>query len=188
MSSASVMTRPLNPSCCLSSPVTMAGEVVATRLGSGSSAGTVTCATMMASTPAFMAASNGGSIPVAGEVFGRGQHAVGPRSLDVGGDHFAHLLRIFAERAGVNDGIGGIGVDVGIREEVPLHPHGARLLRRDSAELFRVIGIAGSAEGHGVGKHGAALKPHGDATLEVSGENQRQPGLALQLVHQHGCL
>jgi hypothetical protein len=61
MSRASVTTTPSKPRRFLRRLVTIAADVVATLSGEGSRAGTVTCATITASTPASIARRNGGS-------------------------------------------------------------------------------------------------------------------------------
>ena len=112
----------------------------------------------------------GCGVAVAGEMFGRGHHSVGARSLDVGGYEIADLLRIFSEGARVDDGVRGIRVDVGIGKEIPVHADGARLLGGDAAEGLRIFCLSGGAEGHGVREHGRAMKAHGDAALKIGGE------------------
>ena len=85
-------------------------------------------------------------------------------------------------------GFAGVGVDIGIGKEIPVHADGARLLGRDAAEGFGVLRLSGSAEGHGVREHGCAMETHGDSALKVGGEEQRQFGVLLQTIEQFGGL
>ena len=47
-------------------------------------------------------------IPMTGKMLDGDHHAIRARAADVGGHQIAYLLRIFAERPGVDDGISGI--------------------------------------------------------------------------------
>ena len=76
----------------------------------------------------------GCGIAVAGKMLGGGHHSVGARAANVGGHKVAHLFRIFAKRAGVDNRIRRVGVDVGIREKIPMHADGAGFLGGDAAE------------------------------------------------------
>src|SRR5208282_619734 len=173
MSRASVTTIPLNPISSLRSPSTIALDVVATRLGSESSAGTVTCATITASTPASMARRNvGSSVAVSGKMFGRGQHAALVSAADVRRHEIAYLLGVFSERARVDDGIRRIGIHVGIGEEIPMHSNGPRLERGDASEDFGIFRFAGRAKGHGMGENGRAIQTHGHSALEICRDNE----------------
>ena len=128
----------------------------------------------------------GCGVAVTGEVFGRGHHSIGARSLDVCGYEISNLLGIFSEGASIDDRIRGIRIYVRIGKEIPVHSDSARLLSGDAAEGFRVIGFSGRAEGHGVGEHGGAMQTHGNSTLEVGSEEQRQFGFLLQTIEQFG--
>ncbi len=65
-----------------------------------------------------------------GKMFGGGHHPAFMRALDVGRDQIADLFGIFSEGACVDDGIGGIGIHIGIGKKIPVNADGARLLRR----------------------------------------------------------
>ena len=47
-------------------------------------------------------------IPMTGKMLDGDHHAIGACATNVGGHQIAYLLRIFAERARVDDGISGI--------------------------------------------------------------------------------
>ena len=71
---------------------------------------------------------------------------VGARAANVSRNEVAHLLRIFSERAGIDDGICGIGIHIGIGKEIPMHSDGAGFLGADAAEGFGVIEFSGRAK------------------------------------------
>ena len=108
------------------------------------------------------------------------------RSLDVGGDEISHLLRVLAERPGVDDGVGGIGIHVRIRKEIPVNADGARFFCVDAAEVLGVRRAAHCAKGHRMGKNRGADKTHRYSALKVGGEEQRQFGVLLQTIRQIG--
>src|SRR5271165_4838590 len=107
-------------------------------------------------------------------MLGGGQHAALVSATYVGGDVVADLLRVLAKRARVDDGIGGVGVDVGIRKEIPVDADGAGFDGGDAAEGFGVFQMSGGPEGHRVRENRSAVEAHGDAAFEVGGHNQRE--------------
>ena len=123
-------------------------------------------------------------VAVAGEMLCRGEHGAGVRAFDVGGYIIGDLRGIFAKRAYVDDGIGGVGIHVGVWEEIPLHTDGARLQSSDASHFFRVFWITGSAKGHRVRKYGSAIQAHGNTALEIGGDDERELRLFLQAVQQ----
>ena len=163
ISSASVTTSPLKPSCLRS----RSGEDRRARAWRGhraaQGAGTAMCAVMTASTPASIAALKGtssrrsrrsrsagmvaqvhvridGGVAVAGEVLGGGEREillVGVRALDEGHHVRGDGLRVLAEGADVDDRIVGVVVDVGDRVVDPVDAEGAGLARRDLALVAR---------------------------------------------------
>ena len=128
----------------------------------------------------------GCGVAVAGKMFGRGHHSGGARSPDVGGDEFSNLLGIFSEGTGIDDGIRGIRVNVGIGKEIPVHADCAGFLGGDAAEGLRIFCLSGSSEGHGMREHSGAVKAHGDPALKIGGHKQRPFGLLLQTIQQFG--
>ncbi len=130
----------------------------------------------------------GRGIAMAGEMLGRRHHSAGARSPNIRGDEISDLLGILSERTGVDNGVGWIGVYVGVGKEIPVHPDGARLLGGNAAEGLGVLLFPSRAEGHGVRKRGCTAKTHGHTTLKIGGEEQRQFGILLQAVEQFGSL
>uniref|UniRef100_E6QLE1 Uncharacterized protein n=1 Tax=mine drainage metagenome TaxID=410659 RepID=E6QLE1_9ZZZZ len=115
----------------------------------------------------------GVGIAVAGEVFGGGEQARGVSARDVGRDHGADQGWISTEGAGVDDWIGGVGVDVGDGKPVPVDADGAGFEGGDAPELAGKLRVASRAEGHGCGEGRCAVQAHGQPALEVSSEEQR---------------
>ena len=118
----------------------------------------------------------GRGIAVTGEMLRGHQNArfrIGVRAFDEADDELRDVLRIFAVRADVDDGVVGVIVDIGIGEEEPLDAHGARFLRRDFAFDAGFIGIARRGEGHGVREDRGGVDAHGSAALEIAGHQQR---------------
>ena len=87
----------------------------------------------------------------------------------------AHALRIFAERANIDDGIGRIAVDVAYRRENPGHARRSRLQRRDLAHRVCVFCAARRRHGHRLRKRRAFLQPHRRPALEIRPDQQRNP-------------
>jgi len=120
-----------------------------------------------------------------GKVLGGGEHAVRPGTTNVGRDQIPNLQRVLAEGARADDRVQRIGIHIGDRKQIPMHAQRAAFLRGDAAEGFRIGKIAGGAERHGVRKDGGPEQAgRQDATLKVSGNQQRQFGFELQLVQQ----
>jgi len=128
----------------------------------------------------------GRRVAMSGEMLHRGQHSGFMRALDVGCDQIADLLRVLAEGTRVDDGIFRVGIDVGVRKEVPVNADGAGFFGGDAAEGFGVFHSAVGAEGHGVRENGASHQAHGDAAFKICGKQQRQLRFALQAVEQLG--
>ncbi len=124
-------------------------------------------------------------IAVPWEMLGGGHAVPIMDSVDEGRDQFADFARVFSEGAGIDNGIAGIGVHVGIGIEIPVHADGARLGGGDASELIGVPEVAGGAKRHGMRKAGAAVESHRQAALKVGGKQQRQLAIALQLVGEH---
>ncbi len=124
-------------------------------------------------------------IAVAGKVFGGRQHSVLVRALDVGRGHLADEGRVLTEGSRVDYGIGGIGVDIGVGEPVPLHSDGARFHGGDAPGLAGIVEIVGSAEGHGMRESGDFVQTHAQASLEIGSEDERKLRVFLQLVGDH---
>src|SRR5262249_57758394 len=93
---------------------------------------------------------------------------------------------LFAESAGVDDGIDRINVDVSYRKKVPMHADCARLIRGNRAKSFGIARIADSSEGHGVGKSGHKADTRKQTAFKIGRHQQRQFGVTLQLVGKGG--
>ena len=113
---------------------------------------------------------------MSGEVFGCRQHGAFVSAPNVRRHEIAHLLRIFSERARVNDGIRRVGIHVGNGKEIPMHSDRPRFERRDASKGFGIFRFAGSSKRHRMGKDGGAIQPHRHAALEVCRNNKRQLG------------
>ena len=121
-------------------PVRMLGATVPGRSWPRSMPGSAMWADITTFTPAAIAARNGTSstessraqleamtgkrqvrvgagVAVAGKVLRRGEHPVVLEAAHLGRDEPADVGRVLAERAGVDDRVGGIVVDVGHRRE-----------------------------------------------------------------------
>ncbi len=101
-------------------------------------------------------------------------------------DVFRHVLRIFAERADVDDRVVGIVVDVRIRREDPVHAGGARFERGVFAGGVGELRIARGADGHGGRERRAFVEAHPGAGLEIRADQQRNFRAALKFVRHHG--
>ena len=199
---------PLNPSWFFSRPVTIAGEVVATRAGVGierkhshvrshhsidSRSDRLlerrqidrTQVLQIVIHQGYCQVRVGGGISVTGEVLCRRQHSVRPRAADVGRHQIAHLLRIRAESASPDDRVGRVGIYVGDGKQVPVHAQSPAFLCGDATELLGVSQVPGSAKSHRVRKHGRSEKMRRqDTPLKIPSDQQRQLRLLLELVEQ----
>ena len=127
-----------------------------------------------------------GGVAVAGEMLGGGEAAVFFHAAHESGDEFGDALGIFAERAGIDDGIAGIIVHVGNRRVNPVNADGAGFQRGDFSHGVGVGGISAGGQGHRGGEGGAFVEAHGGAAFEICADEQRQFGAGLQLVGEHG--
>ena len=121
-------------------------------------------------------------VAVAGEVLGRGEHPVVLEAPHLGRHEPAHVGRILAERAGIDDRVGGIVVDVGHRREGQVHADGAALERGDAADVVGGAVAPGRAHAHIGGKQRPAVEPEAGPALEVRGDEQRERRALLQPV------
>ena len=81
-------------------------------------------------------------------------------------------------------GFAGLELTSASGKEIPVDAEGASFQCRDAAERFCVVEFSRSAEGHGSGKVGASGNPHGDATFEVGGDDERELRFTLQAVEK----
>ena len=128
----------------------------------------------------------GSGVAVSGKVFGRGQHEALVGAPNVRRHEIAHLLRVFSERARVNDGIRRVGIHVGHGKEIPMHSDGPRLQPGDASKGFGIFRFAGSSKSHRMGKNSSAIQPHRHAALKICRDNKGQLGGFLQPVEQLG--
>ena len=106
-------------------------------------------------------------VAVAREMFSGGEGAIFLDAANELGDVFGDALRIFAERAHVDDGIVGIVVDVGVGREDPMHAGGARFEGDGLADGVGELGIASGGDGHGGREGSAFVEAHAGAGFEV---------------------
>ena len=90
--------------------------------------------------------------------------------------------RVLAERAGVDDRVGGIVVDVGHRREGEMDADRAALERRDPADVVGGAVAPGGAHAHIGWEERAAVESDAGPALEVRGDEQRQLRALLQAV------
>ena len=128
------------------------------------------------------------SIAVAGEMFGRGKRAVFFNAADVCFDERRNPLRIFAERAHVDDGVVGVAVYVRDGRENPVHANGPRFGRGNASDRVGVLGTAGRSNGHGMRKRRAILEAHGGAAFEIRRKEQGDARCFLQEINERGGL
>ena len=104
---------------------------------------------------------------MAGEVLQRGEHAVVAQPLHIGLDEPRHRARVLAERAGIDDRVQGVVVEVGVGSEIDVDADGAALDRRGGRDGFRVPRVAARAHGHDLRERGGADDAHPGAPLQV---------------------
>ena len=112
------------------------------------------------------------------------QHSGLVSAPDVGRHQIADLFGIFAKGPRVDDGIGGIGIHVGVGKEIPVNADGSSLCSGNAAEIFRVLFAAYCAKSHGMREDGRPHQAHGDSALEVRGKQQGKLGVVLQPIRQ----
>ena len=127
-----------------------------------------------------------GGVAVPGKMFSGSQAAVFFHAAHEGCDEFGDALRIFAERARIDDRIAGIIVDVGNRRVNPVNADGAGFERGDFAHGVSVGRISAGRQRHRRGKRSAFVEPHGRAAFKIGANQQRQFGMGLQLIGQNG--
>ena len=87
------------------------------------------------------------------------------RLSDVDWTTYSRLLRIFAERPDIDDGVQRVGIDIRDREEIPMDADGPRLPRYHLPEGFRIRWFACCAKCHG-GREGGSGEQAGDDQVE----------------------
>ena len=103
-------------------------------------------------------------------------------AADLRRDQASDRLRVFAERAGIDDRVGRIVVDIGDRRKRQVDADRAAFERRDAAELVGIRVAPGGAHAHIGGKRRSAVQSNGGAGFEVRGHQQGQVGALLQPV------
>jgi hypothetical protein len=127
------------------------------------------------------------SVAVAGKVFRARQHAFLLEAAHECSDVPRHVMRIFTEAAGVDDGIERIDVDVGDGREDVIDTDGERLARGHTRLLFGKRGLAGRRERHRRQPPLGVAEAHAHSGFEISADEQRHPRERLQMrVHGRG--
>ena len=121
-------------------------------------------------------------VAVAREVFQRGEHPVVLQPAHIAAHEARDGLGVLPERAGVDDRIERVIVDVRVRGEIHVDADGAPLDCGDPADRVGVALVARRAGGHDVGKRRGTHDAHCGAPLEIGRNEQRQPGTALQRI------
>ena len=107
-------------------------------------------------------------VPMPGEVFCGSEDASLSGSGDVCGPQPSDGLGVLPERAGVDNGVEGVGVDVQDRGEVQMDPNGPCFQGGDAAILPGEAFIMDGAKGHGGGEGGpSALGEEGGEGIAV---------------------
>jgi hypothetical protein len=123
-------------------------------------------------------------IAVTGKMFGGRERAMVLHAAHEFRDKVGYAMRIFAERADVDDRVVGIVVEVRIGRENPIDAGGARLERGDPAGLIRKFGIARRTDRHRRRERRAFVDSHARAGFKVSTDEQRNTREALKLVNK----
>ena len=112
-------------------------------------------------------------------MFGGHEHSDGVCASNVGGNKITDLLRVFSERPCIDDGVIGIGVDIGDGKKIPMHADGTSLFGSDAAEIFGVFRLTRRADRHRVRKAGGPVQTIADSQFKVGGDQQGKLGIAL---------
>ena len=123
---------------------------------------------------------------VAGEVLDCGQHAGILEAVDVRRHHVGDEVGVFAERAGIDDRVARVGVEVGDGSVHLRDTEGACLAARHVAGGVGVLRIAGRAEGHGRRKGRRPVQAHAGAPFHVLPDQERHGCTCLEILRQHG--
>ncbi len=113
-----------------------------------------------------------GGVAVAGEVLGAGGDAGGLQALDVGGGVPGDQLRVGAEGADTDDGVGRVGVDVGRGRPVEGDAAFGETAAEFPGDVAGQVGVVDGAEREVAGKGGTAahLQAGDVAALLVDGD------------------
>ena len=125
-------------------------------------------------------------VAVAGEVLQRRQHPVVTQAVDVGLHELRDRSGVFPKRAGVDDRVERVVVEIGVGGEVDVDADRPAFHRRGLPDRVGVLGVARRADRHERREDGGAHEPHPRAPLEIRRHQQRQPGAALQHVDLGG--
>ena len=125
-------------------------------------------------------------VAAAGEMLGRGQHAVVVIAADVGPDHAAEQVQVAAEGADALGRVVGAPGDVDDRRVGQMDAHGPALDGAGrSRPVHEVLG-AGGGEGHVGRVFARARHLLARAAFEVGGDEERDLGFFLEAVEEVG--
>ena len=115
-------------------------------------------------------------VTMTGEVLADSQHTTSLQPTTIGQHTVGHLLSSFAKRALVDDGIQGIGIDIGHRSKVNVYTQEAHLSGHLLSIVLNKLKILDTAQGGITGEVGHALQAHGETPLAIEGNHQRHFG------------
>ena len=126
-----------------------------------------------------------GRVAVAGEMFGRGDHARVLRAFDKRRDKPRYIRRIFAVRTDVDDRVGRVVIHVRHRRVNLLDAERPRLARSQIAGAPRQVGIARGRNRHVPGKVHRVIETHSRSGFQVGRDQQRILCQRLHPVNDH---
>ena len=124
-------------------------------------------------------------VAVSREVLAHGEHTAVFQPFGIRHHLARHVLRVLAERAGVDDGILRIDVHIRHRRKVHLHTHLAALPRHFATVFIEQAAVADAAQHPVPGKRGSAAQAHRQPPFAIESNHQRNFRQLLRLVRQH---
>ena len=121
-------------------------------------------------------------VTVTREMFGDSHNPLALLAAGVETGELSHTLRVGAERAGADDGVLWVGVDVGHGSEVDMDAHLAALAANLGTEAVDdAVGIGRNlAETRCTRERIHILETHTEAPFAVDGHEERHSGVALE--------
>ena len=127
-------------------------------------------------------------VAMAGEMLGHSHDSLALLSEGVHDGEACHTLRVGAEGAGADDGVVGVGVDVGHWGEVDMDAHLAALapylFTHTVDDAVSILGELTEARVAGKGVH--VIEAHTEPPFAVDAHHQRHTGVALEAVCKGG--
>ena len=127
-------------------------------------------------------------IPMTGEMLGHREYPAVFQPFGISGNLIGHVHRTLTERAGIDDRILRIDIDIRHRGEIHLYTQFTALPCHLPAVFIKQAVVPYAAQHHILRKDGRTPQAHGQPPLPVERNQQRNIRHALRLIRQHSLV